>query len=103
MKKLIKRTAINAAALLLLAVLLALIVIDFDTPGGGATGRRLERIKQSPNCKDGLFVNLEPTDVMLYGSLWSSTQEYLFGEGQRKPERSRTSSDGTAKIFSHKS
>ncbi len=85
-KKLLKRTSITMAVLLVLAVLLALIVVDFDSLGGSASGRRLERVEQSPNYRKGQFVNLEPTEVMLDGSLFSSTQEFFFGEGRRVPE-----------------
>ncbi len=86
MKRLLKRISIALAALLVIAVLLALILVDFDSLGGDASGRRLERIEKSPNYRDGQFVNLEPTEVMLDGSLWSSTSEFLFGEGRRVPE-----------------
>ena len=33
--------------------------------GINPSGKRLERIVQSPNCKDGVFKNLNPTQVMV--------------------------------------
>ena len=86
MKRVLKGMSIALAAFMGLAVLLALILIDFDTFGGKAAGCRLKRIEQSPNCLDGRFVNLEPTEIMLDGSLWPSTKEYFFGSGRREPE-----------------
>lgn len=86
MKKMLKTTLLVLITIVIVLAVLVGIVVDFDAMGGSAAGERLERIERSPNYKDGRFVNLEPTEVMLDGSWWASTKEYLFGEGNREPE-----------------
>lgn len=46
--------------------------------GAVPSGARLERIKQSPNYKNGTFQNLSPTPVMAEGySMWKVLKEYV--------------------------
>jgi len=85
MKKLLKRAAVILGGAVVLVAVLAVSFVDFDSLGGEASGPRLERIEQSPHYQDGRFVNLEPTEVMLGGSFWSSTREFLFGSDRREP------------------
>lgn len=87
MKKLIKRMLLILAGIVALAIIAALVLIDFDSFGGKAAGDRRERIENSPNYQNGRFVNFEPTEVLRDGSMWSSTREFFFGSERREPER----------------
>lgn len=44
-------------------------------------GERLERIRRSPNYKDGVFKNLQPTQLMTGSrSRWQTLREFLFAD-----------------------
>lgn len=64
--------------LLILILILAGIVVlvsacmSLPTFGAKPKGERLERMKQSPNFKDGVFVNQEPTPAMVRGEMKDS-------------------------------
>jgi L-ascorbate metabolism protein UlaG (beta-lactamase superfamily) len=54
--------------------------------GKNPTGRRLQRVKQSPNYKDGSFENLSKTPVMAEdGSFWNTMKEYFKKDPARDP------------------
>lgn len=48
-------------------VLLVIIIINLPVFGGSIKGKRLERIKKSPNYKDGVFQNLSYTPSVAEG------------------------------------
>lgn len=49
--------------------------------GRNPSGERLERIRQSPNYRDGMFRNHEPTPVMTGGkSRWQALWEFVFAD-----------------------
>ena len=63
-----------------------LIFSFFNQPkfGKRPTGDRLEKIKQSPNYKDGAFQNLSFTPDLTEGATYLSvTKEYFFGQKKR--------------------
>jgi L-ascorbate metabolism protein UlaG (beta-lactamase superfamily) len=78
-----------SVAVLLVALTLA-VVIYIQQPKFGKTpdGARLERIKKSPNYKDGSFQNLSPTPDLTEGvSYYAVMKEFLFAEKKRvKPQ-----------------
>ena len=70
-----------------IVVLLAIIVFLFMQQaqfGKLPSGKRLERIKQSPNYKDGSFKNLSFTPDLAEGvTYYSVMKEFLFGKKVR--------------------
>ena len=55
--------------------------------GGSPKGEILERMKESPNYKDGKFVNLEPTPVMIENkSMFSTMWEWIKGPENGTPD-----------------
>lgn len=89
MKKIIKR--IFMTILIIIAVLAVATVIFMQHPkfGKQPSGERLERIKQSPNYKDGKFQNLSNTPDLAEGtSYYTVTKEFFFGKDKRNtPEQ----------------
>jgi L-ascorbate metabolism protein UlaG (beta-lactamase superfamily) len=60
----------------------------FTTFGVRANGRRLDRIKLSPNYKNGTFTNSIPTQLGLEsGSTWNMLNRWIFGKEERVPKR----------------
>lgn len=73
--------------LILLAVLTAItwLYLQQDLFGAKPTGERLERVKKSPNFKDGAFQNLSLTPTLSPGySYWQILYESLFKSDARK-------------------
>lgn len=73
--------------LILLAVLTAItwLYVQQDLFGAKPSGERLERIKRSPNYKDGAFKNLSPTPTLTPGySYWQVFYESIFKSNARK-------------------
>lgn len=73
---------------LLLAVALLLFIISALTLkqnkfGKFPSGKRLERIKKSPNYRDGAFQNQSKTPVMTGKSFFSVLKESLFGRKEQ--------------------
>ena len=71
---------------------LTFIVIVFmqqDMFGKTPTGERLERIKKSPNFKDGKFENLRHTPFLTEGvSYYVVLKEFIFSKNKRgKPSK----------------
>lgn len=53
--------------------------------GSMPSGERLERIKQSPNYRDGQFQNLSPTPMLTEGaSYFSMLKEFIFGNRENR-------------------
>lgn len=65
----------------ILALLTAIVLVFMKQPKFGRlpTGKRLERIKKSPNYKDGSFQNLSPTPTFAEGhGFFSVMKKFLF-------------------------
>ena len=75
--------------LITLIIIIALVVatyIFFNLPKFGKlpSGARLERIKKSPNYRDGAFQNLNPTPSLAEGASYSGVlKEFFFNRNQR--------------------
>lgn len=78
---------------ILLGLLLGLFITVYISSdyfrqfGAKADGTRLERMKQSPRFKDGIFYNSQPTEMnWSFGQFLKVAREGFFGEQQRNPE-----------------
>jgi L-ascorbate metabolism protein UlaG (beta-lactamase superfamily) len=68
------------------AGLLARAVWDFPAALGAAPkGDRAERVRNSPQFRDGAFRNTKPSQVMPEGSQGEVARKFLFGREHRKP------------------
>lgn len=79
-----KRIKKIVKGLLILAVSLALIIIiamQYSSFGKLPSGTRLERIKKSPNYKDGSFQNLTPTAMLAAGASYPKMLVNFFSKG----------------------
>ncbi len=66
--------------------MLFLLIVGCSSFGSSPSGERLERIKKSPNYKDGMFIN-EMKTVKLTQSQWSLFFKFFFGgSDRREPE-----------------
>jgi L-ascorbate metabolism protein UlaG (beta-lactamase superfamily) len=87
-KKILKRmllfTSITATFFGILALSIYIFMLQ-DKFGKLPSGERLERIKKSPNYKDGSFKNLSHTPDLTEGvSYWSVMKELLFGRKENR-------------------
>jgi len=73
------------AAILTIVVVLIASTGWLDALGAAPAGERLERIKRSPNYRDGAFRNPEATSLATTGSTWSTLRRWLGGHEQRVP------------------
>ncbi|GAB3940074.1 MBL fold metallo-hydrolase [Spirosoma harenae] len=68
------RTIMLAIVIIILVLLAGTLIFMQQSPfGKDPAEARLERIKQSPNYKDGAFQNLEPTAVLREGASYYAT------------------------------
>ena len=77
-KKMIK---ILLVILCVIAVAIVAVVLFLQTPSFGRLprGERLERIKRSPNFRDGEFRNMEPTVLMTSEKgKWGAMLDFVF-------------------------
>lgn len=71
--------------LVALLVLSTYIFLQQDKFGKTPSGARLERIKHSPNYRDGQFQNLSHTPALTEGvSYWAVMKEFFFSDKKRK-------------------
>jgi L-ascorbate metabolism protein UlaG (beta-lactamase superfamily) len=73
-------------ALIIILVIVLAVLAFFQQPqfGRRPTGKRLERIKQSPNYHDGAFQNISDTPSLTEGATFPSViKEYFFGKHER--------------------
>lgn len=83
--KIVKRIVIVMLVLVLALAVLIFIYMKQEKFGKLATGERLERIKKSPNYRDGKFQNIHHTPALTEGySLMGVTYEFFF---KKNPER----------------
>jgi L-ascorbate metabolism protein UlaG (beta-lactamase superfamily) len=78
---------------LFIIIVFSIFVFAFiQQPKFGKTpsGKRLERVKNSSNYKDGAFQNLHPTPIMVEGvSYFNTFKKFLFSDNDRvKPKNS---------------
>ncbi len=72
-------------AVILFLVLVVYLFMQQPQFGRNPTGARLERIRQSPNYKNGQFQNLSPTPMLTEGaSYFTVMKEFLFGDKARR-------------------
>ncbi len=73
-------------SILLLLTLAAIIIFQQKSFGKNPSGARLEKIKQSPNYKDGSFHNRSETPMMSDdGSYWKLLKEYFSNKQNTEP------------------
>ena len=76
----------GSIALSLIALALTFLSTDrFLAFGAAPSGGTLSRIERSPEFAHRRFENLEPTTLMLHGSMWGSFQHWAFGPEMRVP------------------
>ena len=79
-------TLIILAIFILIIMLLAItapIYLHLPRFGKFPSGERLERIRRSPNYRDGQFHNLVPTEIMTsksFGKLLKTFNKMVFGK-----------------------
>lgn len=82
-KKLLKILLVSVAVLAVVLSITAYLVLQLPTFGGSFEGQRLERMRQSPEYKDGRFENTPPQNT--YSSLLKIYN--LYSQGQiREPQ-----------------
>lgn len=76
----------HMAAIIIISIVVALavgVILFLNQPSFGRLprGERLERIRRSPNYKDGEFKNLQPTELMTDNkSRWQTLMDFLFAD-----------------------
>ena len=84
MKKLFKRIMIITLSVLLLFAVAVYLFMQQDQFGKEPSGERLERIKKSPNYRDGAFQNQHLTpDLSEDATYFSVLKEFLFTKKER--------------------
>jgi len=79
-----KRLLIVTSVILFLLIVTPLIYMRHAKFGKLPAGKRLERIKNSPNYKDGAFQNLSITPDLTDGATYFSVfKEFIFGKSDR--------------------
>ncbi|QKZ13159.1 MBL fold metallo-hydrolase [Spirosoma sp. KUDC1026] len=76
--RLFKRLLATTVLIVALLAVLAFLVMQLSTFGANPSGERLERIKRSPNYKNGSFQNLSPTAVIAENtSYWQTARDFF--------------------------
>jgi L-ascorbate metabolism protein UlaG (beta-lactamase superfamily) len=77
-----------ATLILTLIILGAIVFMNLPQFGKMPSGKRLERIRQSPNYQDGQFQNLTYTPIMVEGMTFSNLIRTFFTKNkvQKKPD-----------------
>jgi L-ascorbate metabolism protein UlaG (beta-lactamase superfamily) len=84
-RRILKRMAIILVTLIALIAITTVIIMQLPQFGKAPSGQRLERIKNSPNYKNGKFQNRIPTPIIPEG--YTMTGEVIrtfFGKNPRK-------------------
>jgi L-ascorbate metabolism protein UlaG (beta-lactamase superfamily) len=82
----LKKAMIILLSILLLLTLAAVIIFQQKSFGKNPSGIRLERIKHSPNYKNGSFHNISETPMMSDdGSYWKLLKEYFSKKQNTEP------------------
>lgn len=84
-KKIVKQVAIITFTLIVLITIAAFVYMQQPQFGKAPSGERLERIRQSPNYRDGKFQNLSPTPRLVEGYSYGAVMyDFLV---RKKPKR----------------
>ena len=84
--KILKRIFWSIIILILTLAFLTFLVMQTAPFGKLPSGKRLERIKQSPNYRDGSFQNIYKTEMMAEGVSYPKMMLEFFGKGvDREP------------------
>jgi hypothetical protein len=84
--KILKRIFWSIVILILALASLTFLVMQTVPFGKLPSGKRLERIKQSPNYRDGSFQNVYKTEMMAEGVSYPKMMLEFFGKGvDREP------------------
>jgi len=88
----LKISMIIISIIILLAIIIYLFVTFHPAFGAKITKEAMKKYENSPNYKDGKFVNLEPTPVMAEGgdSMLKNIYEFIKGPENGKPELMET-------------
>jgi L-ascorbate metabolism protein UlaG (beta-lactamase superfamily) len=89
------------ASILLVLILVLVFIFQQKSFGKNPTGKRLAKIKSSPNYKDGSFQNLSVTPTMAKnGSYWKLFKEYFSKNQNTEPSASIPSVKTDLKVSS---
>ena len=84
--KILKRIIITIVIIVLSLGLTTFIAMQQNSFGKLPSGKRLDRIKQSPNYRDGSFQNIYKTEMMAEGVSYPKMMLEFFGKGvDREP------------------
>jgi L-ascorbate metabolism protein UlaG (beta-lactamase superfamily) len=84
-RKILKRMMITLITVVAVLVLATILFMQQTSFGKKPSGQRLERIKKSPQYKDGSFQNASPTPTFTGGAgFYTVLKDFLFGKHERK-------------------
>jgi L-ascorbate metabolism protein UlaG (beta-lactamase superfamily) len=84
-RKILKRMMITLITIVAVLVLATILFMQQTSFGKKPSGQRLERIKKSPQYKDGSFQNASPTPTFTGGAgFYTVLKDFLFGKHERK-------------------
>jgi L-ascorbate metabolism protein UlaG (beta-lactamase superfamily) len=96
MKKLLKRLFMVLLIIVLSVTVTGFIFMQQPQFGKFASGERLERIKNSPNYRDGKFQNLSETPDLTGGANYFTVMvNFFFGKSKRSEPENKLPSDKT--------
>jgi L-ascorbate metabolism protein UlaG (beta-lactamase superfamily) len=85
LKKILKRTMIIFISIVAVLVLATILFMQQASFGKAPSGARLERIKKSPQYRDGAFQNQSETPALTGGaSYYTVIKDFFFGKHERK-------------------
>lgn len=85
LKKILKRTMITLITIVAVLVLATILFMQQASFGKAPSGARLERIRQSPQYRDGAFQNQSATPALTGGaSYFTVIRDFFFGKHERK-------------------
>jgi L-ascorbate metabolism protein UlaG (beta-lactamase superfamily) len=83
--KIIKRIFLTVLSIITILIIITFFYMKHPKFGASPSGERLAIIQQSPNYKNGKFVNINPTTELVDGATpFSLTMEYLFNKAKRR-------------------
>lgn len=83
-KKILKQVAMITFSVMVLITIAVFIYMQQPQFGKAPNGKRLERLKQSPNFKDGKFQNLSPTPRLAEGYSYTKVMYEFFFQDKEK-------------------
>jgi L-ascorbate metabolism protein UlaG (beta-lactamase superfamily) len=83
--KILKRIFLTVLSIITILIIITFFYMKHPKFGASPSGERLTLIQQSPNYKNGKFVNINPTTELVDGATpFSLTMEYLFNKAKRR-------------------